>query len=175
LTLAYLDECGFSPSQPVSYSWTYRGMRKVIPYENPDNRRVNVMAVYIPYGPERTLWWNTAARGFRSEDLLAFVEAIPRGDRELVVVLDNAGMHRSHTVQDERPILLEQGIRLYYLPAYSPELNAIEPWFGVAKHTEMPERTYYSVPDLTTAINRALERTEARLLNNTQQQPRLAA
>jgi transposase len=150
-------------------------MRKVIPYENPDNRRVNVMAVHIPYGPQRSFWWNTAARGFRSEDLLALIEAVPRANGELIVVLDNAGMHRSHTVQDDRPRLEALGIRLYYLPAYSPELNAIEPWFGVAKHTEMPERTYYSVPDLTKAINRAFERTEARLSNNAQQQPRLAA
>ena len=26
--IAYLDECGFAPSQPVNYSWTAPGMRK---------------------------------------------------------------------------------------------------------------------------------------------------
>ena len=62
-------------------------------------------------------------------------------------------MHRSRTVQDDRPRLDALGIRLYYLPAYSPELNAIEPWFEVAKYTDMPVRTYYSVLDLTTAVN----------------------
>jgi hypothetical protein len=43
LTLAYLDECGFSPSQPVNYSGTLAGECKRVPYENPCGRRVNAI------------------------------------------------------------------------------------------------------------------------------------
>lgn len=50
LTLAFVDECGFSPSQPVNYSWTARGERKYVPYENPNRRRTNVMAAMISDG-----------------------------------------------------------------------------------------------------------------------------
>lgn len=172
--MAYLDECGFNPSQPVSYSWARKGERKVIPYENTENRRVNALAVLVQSGGERWLWWEAMPRTFRSEDVLALIEAIPHPNGELVVVLDNAGLHRSHTVQDERSLLAELGIRLFPLPAYSPELNAIEPWFGVVKYTEMPQRSYKTVPDLITAVNSAFERTEARLLQ-TQHQPRRVA
>jgi putative transposase len=35
LRLAFLDECGFSPSQPSTLSWVRRGERKRVPYENP--------------------------------------------------------------------------------------------------------------------------------------------
>lgn len=158
----------------MSYSWAAKGERKIIPYENPEERHVNALAVLVQSVFGSYLWWETRPRAFRSEDILALVEAIPHPNGELVVVLDNAGMHRSHTVQDERPLLDQLGIRLLPLPAYSPELNAIEPWFGVVKHTEMPERTYQSVPDLLAAVNSAFERTEARLLRSLQK-PRSVA
>ncbi len=114
-------------------------------------------------------------RTLRSEDLLAVLEAIPRGAGELVVVLDNASLHRSHVIQDALPTLGERGIRLYYLPPYSPELNASEPLFGVIKSTELPERTYPTIPLLLDAINTAFGRCEARLLERTPQQLRPAA
>jgi DDE superfamily endonuclease len=103
-------------------------------------------------------------RTLRSADLLLVLDAIPRGQGELVVVLDNASLHRSHVVRDALPALEERGIRLYYLPPYSPELNAIEPLFGVIKSTEMPERTYPSIPELLAAVNGGFSRSERRLL-----------
>ena len=175
MTLAFLDEVGFSPSLPVSYSWTLRGRRTRIPYENPEGRRVNALAVWIPWGPRRSLWWDAVPRTLRSEDLLLILEAIPRGEGELVVVLDNASLHRSHLVQEALPALAERGIPLSYLPPYSPELNLIEPLFGVIKSTELPERTYPTIPALLDAVNAAFARCEARLLQETRRQLRPAA
>jgi putative transposase len=175
LTLAYLDEVGFSPSQPTSYTWTLKGRRTRIPYENPQGRRVNALAVWIPWGHRRSLWWDAVPRTLRSEDLLLVLDAIPRGAGELVVVLDNASLHRSRLVQEALPALQTRGIRLYSLPPYSPELNAIEPLFGVIKYSEMPDRTYPSIPALLDAVNEAFRSTEARLLERTQHQLRPAA
>jgi putative transposase len=175
LTLAFLDEVGFSPSQPTSYSWVLRGRRKRIRYENPEGRRVNALAVWLPCGSRRALWWDAVPRTLRSQDLLLILEAIPRGAGELVVVLDNGSLHTSHVVKEALPSLRERGIRLYYLPPYSPELNAIEPLFGVIKYTELPERTYPTVPALLDAVNAAFARCEARLLRETLPQLRPAA
>jgi transposase len=156
-----------------------RGQRKRVRYENPEGRRVNALAAYVPYGPHRSVWWDTVPRTLRSEDLLLVLDGIPRGAGELVVVLDNAATHRSKLVQQAVPALAERGIRLYYLPPYSPELNAIEPLFGVIKYTEMPERTYRTLPALLEAVNAAFHRCEARVLarqpSQTQHQLRLAA
>ena len=57
LVLTYLDECGFAPSQPVTYSWVLPGERKLIPYENPRSRRLNAMAALDRTGPEPGLYW----------------------------------------------------------------------------------------------------------------------
>ena len=35
LVLTYLDECGFAPSQPVTYSWVLPGERKLFPTSTP--------------------------------------------------------------------------------------------------------------------------------------------
>jgi len=113
LRLAYLDEGGFSPSHLTSYSWAVQGQRRPIPDENPHGQRVHALAAWTPHGPHRSLWWDAVPRTLRSEDLLAVLDAIPRGDGELVVGLDHAAMRRSRVVQDALPALAVRGIRLY--------------------------------------------------------------
>ena len=39
VVLYYLDECGFSPTLPVGYSWSLPGRRKFIRYEAPQGRQ----------------------------------------------------------------------------------------------------------------------------------------
>ena len=165
--MAYLGECGFSPSQPVSYSWMLPDQRKLVAYEHPQRRRVNAIGVLLPFGEQPALWWDTVARTLRAEDVVAIIEAIPRGPGEVLVVLDNAAIHHSHILHAARARWQERGIHLYYLPPYSPELNRIEPLFGVIKHTEMPARTYPTVPALEDAINHTFTRCEQRLLAKT--------
>jgi putative transposase len=166
VTVAYLDESGFSPSQPTTRSWTLPGERKRIPYENPRGRRVNVLAALLPFGPQPELWWDAVARTFTATDVLTILESIPRRGRGLVVVLDNAAIHRSHVIRDALPRLQAQGITLRYLPAYSPELNRIEPIFGVVKQHELPNRSYTTVPALRAAIDIAFAAVERRLLRS---------
>lgn len=167
----YLDECGFSPSQPINYSWTLAGHRKRIPFENPAGRRVNALAALVLTADARSLIWMTRPRTFHADDLVGFLnEALPDHSRRRVVVLDNAARHRNRVVVAARRALREKGIVLYYLPPYSPELNAIEPYLGVVKHHEMPERTYRTLPELSDAIDAAFARVEARLISNPLQQ-----
>src|SRR5262249_31161029 len=43
-----------------------------------------------------------------------------------VVVMDNASIHTSEAFQEEIPKWEKQGLSIFYLPEYSPELNLIE-------------------------------------------------
>lgn len=92
------------------------------------------------------------------------LQALPRPHGPLVVVLDNGSIHVSQVVRDALPALTAQGIELYYLPPYSPELNAIEAVFGGIKAHGLPERRYTSVPALLEAVDIAFTEAEARLL-----------
>lgn len=152
LRLCYLDECGFSPSLPISYSWCLPGPRKRVPYEYPQGRRVNALAIYEPYAPEPGLEAAAFERTLKSDDLLEYLGALPSAAVPRVVVLDNAGLHISKAVKARRPELARSGTYLYYLPAYSPELNEIEPVFKQVKHHEIPVRSHKSKAELREAV-----------------------
>jgi transposase len=152
LTLYYLDECGFAPTLPTSYSWTLPGQRKFIPYEAPQGRRVNALAAYRPFGRSPRLEVFTAERTWDAHDLLGFLRALPWSKVPRVVVLDNASIHTSKIVRRARRGLAALGIYLYFLPPYSPELNRIEPVFRQVKHQEMPQRSHTSRTGLREAV-----------------------
>jgi putative transposase len=152
LTLYYLDECGFAPTLPVGSSWVLPKQRKFVRYEAPQRRRVNAMAAYRPYGRTPRLEVFTAERTWDSYDLLGFLKALPWSSRPRVVVLDNASFHTSAVIRRARQELSASGIYLYYLPAYSPELNLIEPVFRQVKHQEIPQRSFTTRGDLRNAV-----------------------
>ena len=171
-----MDECGFSPSQPVNYSWTGWGERKYVPHENPNRRRTNVMAAMMSDGRTGSLVWSKQPRPFRSEE---FVKFLNRTFSEVsglkVVVVDNYSIHRSKVVKDARRRLRRQGIVLYYLPPYIPELNDIEGVFGAFKHHDMPERSYKSLHELGESIDSAFVRADQRLKSRCEYQLRPSA
>lgn len=126
------------------------------------------MAALVSNGPAPSLTWMPAPRPFVAFDLLHLIEhGIPRGPGALVVVLDNAGIHRSTVVSAARSRLRRLGIHLYFLPPYAPELNPIEPVFGAIKHHDLSYRHYPTDITLTAAIDAAFTRAEARLLTRT--------
>jgi len=129
VVLYYLDECGFSPTLPVGYSWSLPGQRKFIRYEAPQGRRVNALAAYRLFGRKPRLDVFTAERTWNSYDLIGFLKALPWSKAPRVVVLDNASFHTSRVIRAARKGLADLGIDLYFLPPYSPELNRIEPVF----------------------------------------------
>jgi hypothetical protein len=175
MRLSYLDECGFSPSQPVTYTWVRKRQRKRVPYENPQGRRVNALAALIRMAGGADLVWTTKPQAFVAEDLVQFLHDLPPAAVPTVVVLDNAAIHRSKVVRAALPGLWARRIYLYYLPPYSPDLNAIEPIFRVIKHHEMPERRYVTVPALTDAVDVGFSNYRARLHTKSPAQPRRAA
>ncbi len=82
----------------------------------------------------------------------------------LVIVLDNASLHRSRVVRDTLPRLWARRMYVYVLPAHSPELNAIEPVFRGMRHYALTERTYTPLAALETAVDGAYIDFEAELL-----------
>ncbi len=155
--------------------WVRRGDRKQVPYESPQRRRYNVMALYAPDGPAPFFDWHGRSTHLTSDELIGLLAVRRRTALPLIVVLDNASFHRSLDVQDAIPELWKRGVYLYYLPPYSPELNPIERVFRTIKHYDLPERTYPTLSGLITAVEAAFARQEAKLLAQHQTQLGLAA
>jgi putative transposase len=176
LRLFYLDESGFSPSLPTGYSWSLPGPRKRVRYEYPQGRRVNALATYEPLASAPGFDAVPFERTLTRDDLLTYLrDRLPTADVPRVVVLDNAGIHTSRVVKAARPSLSKLGIYLYYLPAYSPELNRIEPVFKQVKHHEMPTRSFATRADLRKAVEDGFDAYRKRRTGKCDKEPRLAA
>jgi transposase len=144
-------------------------------YEYPQGRRVNALAAYAPYGPAPWLDALPFERTLTSDDLIAYLKALPPAAVPRVVVLDNASLHVSKVTKAARPALAAVGIYLYYLPAYSPELNEIEAVFKQVKHHEIPQRSYTSKAELRAAVAQGFDRYRNKLRPKVCQQLRPAA
>ena len=137
---------------------------------------MNALATYEPFGPVPRLDAAPFERTLTSDDLLAYLrDQLPVACVPRVVVLDNAGIHTSKVLKAARPGLAKQGIYLYYLPAYSPQLNRIEAVFKQVKYHEMPVRSYTSKAELRKAVEDGFDTYRRRLQPKGDNQPRLAA
>jgi transposase len=126
---------------------------------------VNALAAYSPYGSQPALSWGLERGSIISGQFVDWIQRIPRlPGKALVIVIDNGSLHCSWVVKEALPKLREQRIYLYYLPPYSPKLNAIEAIFGGIKAHELPERRYETWEALEAAIITGFTHAEDRLL-----------
>jgi hypothetical protein len=143
-------------------------------HEYPQGRRVNALAAYRPYDRSPRLDVATAERTWDAEDLVAFLKALPWSKVPRVVDLDNAGLH-AKAARLARRELIGLGTYLYFLPAYSPEFNEIEPVFRQVKYQEMPVRSYTSRAELRTAVVEGFASYGRKLRPKGEKKPRSAA
>jgi hypothetical protein len=185
--LFYLDQCGVAPTLPTGYTWARVGTRPLLRYEAPQRRRVNVLGALAPLGPRPRFVCESRLAGEGKLDggaLLDFVcrelvglpggraalDALPpdsRRARPCTVVLDNYGVHHSQPVKAALPRLEALGVAFYYLPAYSPKLNRIEPEWHALKYDRLAARSFTSGPALKAAVDAALAERAAELRNST--------
>jgi putative transposase len=159
----------------VTYSWVRQRQRKRVPYENPEGRRVNALAALVTAGADPALYWVAKPGSLQSDHLVAFLTDLPAVAVPTVIVLDNGAIHRSKATRAAVPTLWARGVYLYYLPPYSPDLNAIEPVFRTIKHYRMPERRYATLPALIDAVHAAFTTFEEDLIAKSVLHPRRSA
>ena len=133
IELAYLDEAGFSAVHPNRGAWTPMGQCHLI--EAKRGKRLNVLAALLSSGRlvNAKYWQTTTADVFVG--FLAWLKS--QVDKPLTIVLDNASIHTAKSTRRFVRWLGKQGVTLYFLPAYSPELNRIERLWHKIKHTWM--------------------------------------
>ena len=73
----------------------------------------------------------------------------------LLVILDNASIHTSKEIREILEILKKDGLELYFLPPYSPELNRIEKFWHKMKY-ELMEFKHRTSETLETAVDKVL-------------------
>lgn len=131
--LAYCDEAGFSQVHPNRSAWTPKRHRHLILAMR--GKRLNVLGAMLSTGKLfcAKLWQPTT-----SEIFAGFLGLLKQQvDKKITVIIDNASIHKAKTTKDMMRVLEKQGVTLYFLPPYSPELNRIEKLWHLMKFTWM--------------------------------------
>lgn len=133
IELAYVDEAGFAQTHPNRSAWTPVGEQHRIHAAR--GKRLNVVAALLSSGKvfSAKLWCTFNAKLF-----IGFVGLLQKQtDKPLTIILDNASIHKAKAIAPHLKYLRSQGVTLYFLPPYSPELNRIEKLWHLMKHTWM--------------------------------------
>lgn len=127
----YVDESGCDDRLQRESGWSVRGMPCFDTRVGHATERLSVVAAWMP-APMPGLMAPLSFDGTchsRLFELWLGVMLCPLLRAGQVVILDNARFHRKKAVQR---ILNKVGCRALFLPAYSPDLNLIEPqWHGL--------------------------------------------
>ena len=87
IDLYFLDECGFAPTLPTTYTWARVGVRVTVPYVAPQGRRVNVIGALAPHGPQPRLVYHSRCGKIDSAAFIDFlwrdVAQVPAPPQEL--------------------------------------------------------------------------------------------
>lgn len=146
LAVYYTDEVRFSRQAPVPYAWQLRGQPPVgLPAERGAGGGYSVLGFWRPADPQAT--GSQAFIGILSPTaftadlfVLAVADFLTHLTQPTVLVLDNASIHTAGLVKDQLAAWAAQGLTLFFLPPYSPELNRIEILWRFCKH-------YWLTPD----------------------------
>ena len=133
IVLAYCDEAGFSQVHPNRSAWTPKGDRHLI--EAKRGKRLNVLAAMLSTGElfSAKIWKSTTAEIFTG-----FIGLLKEYvGKKIMIIVDNASIHKAKATRHLMNLLEKQGLTLYFLPPYSPELNRIEKLWHLMKFTWM--------------------------------------
>jgi transposase len=128
--LVFLDEAGMNCAMTRSHAWVKRGteFEERVPM-NWGRKSLTLI------GAIRLAGWVVLTTMFATANAERFVKwvktkLLPKLRRGDVVVMDNAKAHHDPHV---RPLCAAWGVRVIYLPPYSPDFNPIEPGWALQK------------------------------------------
>ena len=163
IDLYYADESHVCTEGYVPYGWQFQGEDVHIPSQK--IARLNIFGMTTR---DNRYEGFTSRSGITTDRLADFLDRLSLGPREknTVIVLDNASIHRSKTMKEMRPVWESRGLFLFYLPHYSPHLNIAETLWRILKGKWIRPQDYESTDSLFYATDRALASVGTSLLVN---------
>ena len=128
--LVFVDECGLHTSLAPAYGYAPKGerLRLSVPRGRGRNTTLLSSMTIEGMGPSLAVEGATTAGVFETYVQRVLVPELRAGQ---IVVMDNLGAHRPKRI---RELIEGRGCELWYLPAYSPDMNPIEEAFAKLKH-----------------------------------------
>jgi len=160
--LKYLDESGCYCQSPTGYGYAARGQQKRIKQLRRRGRRVNIWGVWEP---QASFEYALMLGSLSTETYLKLMEwqaqtaqrRLEQTGKLTVIIQDNASVHRSKLTQQQWERWQQQGLLLFFLPPYSPQMNRIEDEWLHLKRDELNCQVFADEYDLAMAIADGLE------------------
>lgn len=151
----FSDESGFNETPNVPYGWQHKDAPLGMPSQR--GQRLNVFGLMTR---ENELISATTTKTIDSQFVIAQIDHLAQDvsrNCDVIVVMDNAKIHHSEPFNAKIPQWLDQGVRIFYLPTYSPHLNFIETLWRKMKHEWLCPKHYVDWTTLKNQIHHILE------------------
>lgn len=162
MQLKYLDESGCYCQSPTDYGYVQKGQQKRIVQHRRRGRRINIVGIFQPKQQfdyalmVGTLKSKTFLRLMDWQAVKAQTQFQATGQIS-VIVLDNASVHKSRLTATAIERWKAQGLLLFFLPPYNPQMNRIEDEWLHLKRDELASRVFEDEVDLADAIMTGIE------------------
>lgn len=162
ICLKYLDESGFSLWSESLYTWAKRGKQKRIEQTPKKGSRLNICGL-LEVG--KSFEYGLALKSFKSKSYIKLMDwqahqaqqRLRTTGKLTVIVQDQGSIHVSRLTKAQFKTWEQQGLYIFFLPSYSPELNRIENEWERLKEDELAGRMFSDEYDLAQAVIEAVE------------------
>ena len=139
IDIYYGDESGFSLNCVIPYCWQFKYEPVLILPQR--GKTLSALGFMKSTGDVLRIWQKegTIKAEFVIECVQKFADSL---NKMTVLILDNARIHHAKLFQSCISAWEEQGLYIFYLPAYSPHLNRIERLWKEAKYRWIPPNAY---------------------------------
>lgn len=138
--LFYFDESGFCLTPYMPYAWQEDG--NPIAVESSRSKRLNVLGFM---SRQNELQAHSLEGTVNSDIVIDCIDQFCQTvTKWTVIVMDNAGIHKSKNFESQQEAWKKQNVELFFLPPYSPELNLIEIFWRFVKYEWIDFEAYAS-------------------------------
>jgi transposase len=138
--IIFIDSVHPTMASKVSYGWIRTGKEKILK-TTASRTRLNISGA-IELGSMKTVVQDyETINGESTTHFLACIKASYPRAKKIHIMLDQSGYHRSEEVSKYAK---KNGIKLHFLPAYSPNLNPIERLWKVMNESVRNNRYFES-------------------------------
>ena len=140
----YADSTHPEHNTHLTYAWIPKGETFEVPTVSGMRKRMNVCGMIERETLETVIRTHKTVNHSSIREMLKLIRKKHSDEKSIFIVLDGASYHRSVHVKELAERL---GIKLVYLPAYSPNLNPIERLWKFMKKEVLANKHYENYDD----------------------------
>lgn len=154
----YVDEAHFYVDADLRRKLGFIGEEVYVKSTSPGRKNIKVYGVAIPAKGKFWLHECETFNGKQSGEVLKFIRKMYPG-RRIDLIWDGGPQHKGEKVNEA---LEETKIKEHKLPAYSPELNAIEPLWKWMREEVTYNKCHKNLADLRESLIKRIKEMQAK-------------